>query len=168
MIFLLNCIIKASAILAIALLVVRLLRRRSAAIRHCVLAAGILSAAVSPGLSLLMPAWNIRIPIEVSRPESISGPATSTEQETVVLDSSESAARPAPHMDSSKADLSPLVSATSQDISVPLASSEPSVQTRTKMGTALRHVLQSHWILQVRHPSGSLESCWHWWRFWAG
>jgi beta-lactamase regulating signal transducer with metallopeptidase domain len=57
MIFLLNCAIKVSLILGLTLIAVRLLRRQSAALRHCALAAGILSAAITPGLSLLIPGW---------------------------------------------------------------------------------------------------------------
>ena len=40
MIFLLNCAIKVSLILVVTLIAVRLLRRQSAALRHCALAAG--------------------------------------------------------------------------------------------------------------------------------
>ena len=50
MIFLLNCVIKVSLILSFTLIAVRLLRRRSAAFRHCVLTAGILSAAYPVGM----------------------------------------------------------------------------------------------------------------------
>ncbi len=57
MIFLLNCAIKVSLILVVTLIAVRLLRRQSAALRHCALAAGIFSAAITPGLSLLIPGW---------------------------------------------------------------------------------------------------------------
>jgi len=55
MIFLINCAIKVSFILFLTLFVVRLLRGRSAALRHSVLAAGILSAAITPGLSVVVP-----------------------------------------------------------------------------------------------------------------
>src|SRR4030095_8842144 len=57
MIFLLNSAIKVSLILVVTLIAVRLLRRQSAALRHCALAAGIFSAAITPGLSLLVPGW---------------------------------------------------------------------------------------------------------------
>src|SRR5215471_13844960 len=63
MMFLLNCALKASLILAVALIIVRLLRRQSAALRHWVLAAGVLCAAISPGLSLMMPTWEFKIPL---------------------------------------------------------------------------------------------------------
>jgi beta-lactamase regulating signal transducer with metallopeptidase domain len=57
MIFLLNCAVKVSLILVVTLIAVRLLRRQSAALRHCVLAAGIFSAAITPGLNALIPGW---------------------------------------------------------------------------------------------------------------
>jgi beta-lactamase regulating signal transducer with metallopeptidase domain len=63
MIFLLNGAIQASVILGVALLAASLLRGKSAALRHCVLSAGILFAAIVPGLSLLMPSWNYVLPI---------------------------------------------------------------------------------------------------------
>lgn len=55
MIFLLNSAVKVSLIVLVTLVVVRVLRRQSASLRHCVLAAGILSAAITPGLSVLIP-----------------------------------------------------------------------------------------------------------------
>src|SRR5215813_12799824 len=63
MMFLLNCALKASLILAVALIIVRMLKRRSAALRHWVLATGILCAAISPALSLMMPTWEFKIPL---------------------------------------------------------------------------------------------------------
>jgi beta-lactamase regulating signal transducer with metallopeptidase domain len=77
MIFLLNGAIQASTILAVSLLAAYLLRRKSAALRHCVLSAGILFAAVVPGLSLLMPSWNYVLPIQSTaslQPESVLSP----------------------------------------------------------------------------------------------
>ena len=50
--------IKGSAILIAALCVTWLLRKRSAAERHVVLAAAILSAALLPVLSLVIPSWH--------------------------------------------------------------------------------------------------------------
>jgi TonB family protein len=57
--FLLECTIKTSAILVIALSSLPLLRKRSAAVRHCVLAVAIGLAALTPVLSLVMPSWNL-------------------------------------------------------------------------------------------------------------
>jgi beta-lactamase regulating signal transducer with metallopeptidase domain len=68
MIFLLNCVIKVSAILLATLVASRLLRGRSAALRHCVLAAGMLSAAITPGLSVVVPGWTWSLTIEAPAP----------------------------------------------------------------------------------------------------
>src|SRR5678816_1485504 len=68
MIFLLNCAIKVSLILVVTLIAVRLLRRQSAATRHFVLAAGILSAAITPGLSALIPGWTWPVPSSIVAP----------------------------------------------------------------------------------------------------
>jgi beta-lactamase regulating signal transducer with metallopeptidase domain len=68
MIFLLNCVIKVSAILLTTLVASRLLRGRSAALRHCVLAAGMLSAAITPGLSVVVPGWTWNLIIETPAP----------------------------------------------------------------------------------------------------
>jgi beta-lactamase regulating signal transducer with metallopeptidase domain len=68
MIFLLNSAIKVSLVLVVTLIAVRLLRRQSAALRHCVLAAGILSAAITPGLSLLIPGWTWNVIVDAPAP----------------------------------------------------------------------------------------------------
>ena len=83
MMFLLNCALKVSLILAVALIVVRMLHRHSAALRHWVLAAGILCAAISPGLSLLMPAWKLKIPVPVAA--KWKSPVTATESAPEVI-----------------------------------------------------------------------------------
>ena len=67
MIFLVNCAIKVSLILLVTLIAVRLLRRQSAALRHCALAAGIFSAATTPALSFLIPGWTFNV-IEAPAP----------------------------------------------------------------------------------------------------
>ncbi|HET9132382.1 MAG TPA: hypothetical protein VFO86_15610, partial [Terriglobia bacterium] len=75
MIFLLNGVIQTTVILTVALLAVYLLRGNSASVRHFVLSAGILFAAVVPGLSLMMPSWNYVLPIHSPTPlspESVS------------------------------------------------------------------------------------------------
>src|SRR4030095_8938551 len=75
MIFLLNSAIKVSLILIVALIAARLLRRQSAALRHCVLAAGILSAAITPGVSALIPGWTWKVFIEAPATTPTSLPA---------------------------------------------------------------------------------------------
>src|SRR5438477_9740404 len=72
MIFLLNCAIKVSAILLATLAAARVLRGRSAALRHCVLAAGMLSAAITPGLSVVIPGWTWNITIDAPAPIPVS------------------------------------------------------------------------------------------------
>jgi TonB family protein len=51
--------IKGSLVLALALATTALLRKRSAALRHCVLASAIVCAATMPALRLLAPAWDV-------------------------------------------------------------------------------------------------------------
>jgi beta-lactamase regulating signal transducer with metallopeptidase domain/protocatechuate 3,4-dioxygenase beta subunit len=68
MIFLISCAIKVSFILSVTLLAVRLLRTRSAALRHCVLAAGIFFAAITPGLSLIVPSWTWHVIVDPPPP----------------------------------------------------------------------------------------------------
>ena len=86
MTFLLECTIKTSAILVIALSSLPLLRKRSAAVRHCVLAVAIGFAAVTPVLSLVMPSWNVNpgfsdasrvAPVEETRDERAEASAPS-------------------------------------------------------------------------------------------
>jgi beta-lactamase regulating signal transducer with metallopeptidase domain len=68
MIFLLNSAIKVSVILLATLVAARLLRGRSAALRHCVLAAGLISAAITPGLSVVIPGWTWNVVVEAPAP----------------------------------------------------------------------------------------------------
>jgi len=84
--FLLECTVKTSAILVIALSSLPLLRKRSAAVRHCVLAVAIGLAAVTPVLSLVMPSWNVNpgfsdalrvAPVEETRDEPAEASAAS-------------------------------------------------------------------------------------------
>jgi TonB family protein len=56
---LLESSIKISGIVALALLATLLLRRRSAAMRHWILAAALACAAVAPALERLMPSWEL-------------------------------------------------------------------------------------------------------------
>jgi TonB family protein len=55
--FLLNTTLKISLILVVALIASAILRRRSAAVRHFVLAAALACAAATPALRLVVPAW---------------------------------------------------------------------------------------------------------------
>jgi TonB family protein len=59
---LLDLTIRSSIIILVALAASALLRRRSAALRHCVLAAGVFSAAAVLPLSLVLPAWDLPLP----------------------------------------------------------------------------------------------------------
>ena len=79
MIFLLNCAIKVFVILLATLAAARLLRRRSAALRHCVLAAGLLSAAITPGLSVVIPGWTWNVIIDASAPIPVSSHSAAEE-----------------------------------------------------------------------------------------
>ena len=56
---LLESAMKTSGIVALALLATRMLRRRSAAIRHWILAAALVCAAATPALERFVPAWQI-------------------------------------------------------------------------------------------------------------
>ena len=55
--FLLNATLKTSVIVVVALVTNAMLRRRSAAVRHFVLAAALACAAATPALRLVAPAW---------------------------------------------------------------------------------------------------------------
>src|SRR3954466_12391816 len=71
-----DVIVRSSAILVAGLIAHRLLARRSAALRHFVLAAAIvLSAAVVP-LSLVLPSWNVRLPTTSRRAATVSSTVT--------------------------------------------------------------------------------------------
>jgi beta-lactamase regulating signal transducer with metallopeptidase domain/ankyrin repeat protein len=59
MTFLLSCAIQVSVILLIALAVLPLFRRKSAAFRHCVLSTALVFALLIPVFDLLMPLWNV-------------------------------------------------------------------------------------------------------------
>ena len=52
-------IVKASLVLGVALAATSLLRRQSAALRHWILAVGLLCAAAMPALQWLTPAWTL-------------------------------------------------------------------------------------------------------------
>src|SRR3954468_2407929 len=68
----LDVVVRSSAILVAGLAAHLLLARRSAALRHFVLAAAIvLSAAVVP-LSLVLPSWNVRLPATSPRAATVS------------------------------------------------------------------------------------------------
>jgi len=71
-----DLLFRTSAILAAGLIAHRLLRRRSAALRHFVLAGAILlSTAVVP-LSLILPSWDVRLPSWSHRAASVSSSVT--------------------------------------------------------------------------------------------
>ena len=56
--YLVDCVIKTSAAMAVALVAVRLLRQQSAAVRHFVLLVSIIVAMLMPLLAPLMPSWH--------------------------------------------------------------------------------------------------------------
>jgi TonB family protein len=62
MTLLLDHAVKATLVTCVALLATLLLRRRSAAARHWVLAVGMACALAMPPLTLVVPAWTIRLP----------------------------------------------------------------------------------------------------------
>ena len=69
--------IRSSIVLAIALLTRMLLRRRSAALRHWVLAVGVFSAGAVLPLSAVLPAWNFSLPATLSpAPLTVVEPVT--------------------------------------------------------------------------------------------
>jgi beta-lactamase regulating signal transducer with metallopeptidase domain len=59
--FLLEFTLRASVILGLALVSLPLLRGQSAALRHAVLAAAVLCAALTPAVGLLVPAWDVPV-----------------------------------------------------------------------------------------------------------
>src|SRR4030095_5943961 len=59
MTFLLHSAIQVTAVLSIALTSLSLLRKRSAALRHCVLSTAILFSILMPAFNLLVPVWNL-------------------------------------------------------------------------------------------------------------
>lgn len=71
---LLFLVVKASLVLAVALAVALLLRRQSAALRHWILAVGVLYAAAMPALQWLAPTWTV--PDLWSRSYAVSFPST--------------------------------------------------------------------------------------------
>ena len=58
MTLLLNCVIQVTVILSIALMSLPLLRKKSAAVRHCVLTTAIVFSILTPVFNLIMPVWN--------------------------------------------------------------------------------------------------------------
>ncbi len=84
----LDSTLKVSLVILAGLAVSRLLRRRSAAVRHCVLAATILCALATPILEQVLPAWGIRADRFASSHESQAGnppAALSTNQAAIEL-----------------------------------------------------------------------------------
>jgi TonB family protein len=79
--FLLDSTLKVSLIILVALGATILLRRRSAAVRHWVLAVAIGCAVATPLLSLMMPAWHLHwdrfpSPLQVERPGAVTSTTT--------------------------------------------------------------------------------------------
>jgi hypothetical protein len=59
MTFLLECSLRITLILGVALAAAVMLRRRSAALRHCILAGALLCAAIIPLLTVAVPRWKV-------------------------------------------------------------------------------------------------------------
>jgi beta-lactamase regulating signal transducer with metallopeptidase domain len=74
--FLLDSALKVSLVLGVALVAVRVLRARSAAIRHGVLSAALLCATMIPAFNLLLPRLNVPVSRTVSRPHVDEMPET--------------------------------------------------------------------------------------------
>ncbi|MGH9145902.1 MAG: hypothetical protein ACRD1Q_04275, partial [Vicinamibacterales bacterium] len=72
--------IRSSVVLAIALLTRIVLRRRSAALRHWVLAVGLFSAGAVLPLSAVLPEWDLSLPAMVS-----PAPLTAVEPVTTLV-----------------------------------------------------------------------------------
>ena len=76
MTFLLDAAVKSSVVLLVAFFAVWLLRKSSAAMRHVVLAAGLACAALSPALSLVVPAWRMDLPLSGAADEPSTSPVS--------------------------------------------------------------------------------------------
>lgn len=61
--------IRVTVIVGLALLTAAALRRRSAALRHAVLTAGLVAVALAPALGVLLPAWTVALPGSASSHE---------------------------------------------------------------------------------------------------
>ena len=84
MMFLLSVTVKMALLTLAALAAIAFLRRRSAALRHWVLATALFGCACMPALELFVPAWSIPLPVTFSPPtvdssiRVVSEPAPST------------------------------------------------------------------------------------------
>jgi TonB family protein len=74
MTLLLDLTIRSSVVLLAGLAVSALLRGRSAALRHCVLAAAIVAAAAVAPLGRVLPAWDLQVRASATEPPPASGP----------------------------------------------------------------------------------------------
>lgn len=68
--------VRSSVVIAAALLVFRLLHRRSAALRYAVLAGAMLVSALVVPLSWTLPAWGVRVPAQLMATHSVSARAS--------------------------------------------------------------------------------------------
>src|SRR3954467_6282077 len=71
-----DVVLRSSVILAVGLVAQVLLSRRSAALRHCVLAGTIFMAAAIVPLSLTVPSWNVRLPAWAHQQAQVSSVIT--------------------------------------------------------------------------------------------
>src|SRR3954471_12382753 len=79
-----DLVVRSSAILVAGLIAHRLLARRSAALRHFVLAAAILLSVVVVPLSLVLPSWDVRLPATPRRAATVSSTVTARATPTPV------------------------------------------------------------------------------------
>jgi beta-lactamase regulating signal transducer with metallopeptidase domain len=90
---LLDVMLRSSGILVAALVALAFMRRRSAALRHSVLAGAMAASAVVLPLSWVLPVWTVQVPAAMSAP--VSAPLeTPAVADPTPVDAAESAQRP--------------------------------------------------------------------------
>jgi TonB family protein len=88
-------IVDVSVVMALALLVCRVLRRQSASLRHLILAASLVAAAVAPALEAMLPEWELPL---LAR-QSVMSPSLALESEVAPTPAPEAVATaPAPRL----------------------------------------------------------------------
>jgi TonB family protein len=90
---LLDVTLRSSGILVVALVALAFMRRRSAALRHSVLAGAMAASAVVLPLSWVVPVWTVQVPAAMSAPVSVPL-ETSAVADATAVDAAESAQRP--------------------------------------------------------------------------
>jgi beta-lactamase regulating signal transducer with metallopeptidase domain len=85
--FLTDCVIKITAVMVLALIVVRLLRTQSAAIRHLVLLLSVVIALLIPGTATILPSWHWSTASTISSPGSVPIDSKSIPQNNALVSS---------------------------------------------------------------------------------